>query len=199
MPLPTPEEFEKFSRSEQSKHLIEFVSSEEFQKLSLSEKFRKLAQFETSKGFSFNPGELQEMAQSEKSRRLTSFVESTRSEEYRTLPQPEKARRWAEFMKELEKMPLSEAEKRWDEYTRSESYQQRHRARDQAAEHLQAIRLLSSARMFLQRFGPTLPTDLTEIAREEELNLPELSKLSPRLRDALKRMGWDEPASVRDF
>lgn len=199
MPLPTPEEFERFSRSEQSRRLMEFISSEEFQKLSLSEKLRKLMQFESSKGFSFKPGELGKIVQSERAKRMTAFIELTRSEEYRKLPQSEKSTRWAEAMKELEEIPPSEAEKTWEEHTRSEEYREGHRARNQAAEQLQAIRLLSSAQKFLQRLGPTFSADLTEIAREEGLNLPEISELSPRLRDTLKRAGWNEPAPVRDF
>lgn len=199
MTLPTPEEFETFSRSEQSKQLMELMISEEFQKLSLSEKFRKLTQFETSKGFSFKPGELGKMGRSERGKRMTSFVEAMRSDEYRGLPQSEKSRRWAEVMKEIGGIPLSEVEKRWKEHTETEGYQEGHRAWDRAAQQLQTIRLLSSAQNFLQRFGPIFPADLTEIAREEELNLPELSELSPRLRDALKRVGWDEPVPVRDF
>lgn len=199
MPLPTPEEFETFSRSEQSKQLIELMSSEEFQKLSLSEKFRKLTRFETSKGFAFKPGDFGKMAESERSIRMTSFVETMRSDEYRSLPQTEKSRRWAEVMKEIEEMPLSEVEKRWKEHTESEGYREGHRAWNQAAEQLQTIRLLSSAVKFLGKFGPTFPADLIEIADEERLNLPELSELSPRLRDALKHLGWNEPAPIRDF
>jgi len=199
MPLPTPEEFETFSRSAQSKQLIELMSSEEFQKLSLSEKFRKLRQFETSKSFAFKPGDLGKMTESERTKRMTSFVETMRSDEYRSFPQTEKSRRWAEVMKEIEEMPLSEVEKRWKEHTESEGYREGHRAWDQAAEQLQTIRRLSSAMKFLQKFSPTFPADLTEIADEEGLNLPELSELSPRLRDALKRLGWNEPAPMRDF
>ena len=99
MPLPTPEKFDTFSRSAQSKQLMELMSSDEFQKLSLSEKFRKLTQFETSKGCAFKPGDLGKMAESERTKRMTSFVEIMRSDEYRTLPQTEKSRSWAEVMK----------------------------------------------------------------------------------------------------
>ena len=96
-------------------------------------------------------------------------------------------------------MPLFEVEKRSKEHTESEGYRAGHRAWDRAAEQLQNIRLLSSAMKFLGKFGPSFPADLTGIADEKGPNLPELSKLSPRLRDALKRSGWDEPAPMRDF
>ena len=130
---------------------------------------------------------------------MTSFVEAMRSDGYRGLPQSEKSRKWAEVMKEIEEMPLSEVEKRWKKHTETESYQEGYRAWGRAAQQLQTIRLLSSAQNFLQRFGPIFPPELTEIAREEGLNLPVLSELSPKLRDALKRVVWDEPVPVRDF
>lgn len=136
---------------------------------------------------------------SERGKRYTAFIAFTRSEDYRNLPQTEKSRIRAEFMKELDKIPPSEEEKRWEEHTRSENYRRGVRAGKQVAEQMQVIRVLSSAQMFLQRIGPVFPSELTEIAREEELDLPKISKLSSRMQEALKRMGWDEPAPVREF
>jgi hypothetical protein len=81
----------------------------------------------------------------------------------------------------------------------SDEVQKGHLAADQAQGRLQAIRLPSSAQKFLLGLDPIVPAELTEIAREEKLNLPEIGDLSPRMRDALKRAGWDEPELMRDY
>ena len=195
MPPPTPEKAEDPLRPDQARQLSEFMGSEEFQKLPLSQKFAKLREFMGPKPSSLSQ-DLEVASQSERNKRLNEFW---RSEEFQKLEGPARIARLRRFMtEEFASIPQSEAEKRIEEHARSKEAQEQHRALVQAEERLQAIRLLSSARKFLRELGPALPPELVEIAREEGLDLPEVGELSPRLRDALKRAGWDEPAPMRD-
>jgi len=123
------------------------------------------------------------ISQSERTKRLNEF---RRSEEYQKLSGSAAHQRLRRFMQEeLARIPQSEAEKRIEGYIRSKEDQK--------------VYLLSSARKFLRELGPALPPELVRIARKEGLDLPEVGELSPRLRDALKRAGWDETAPMRDY